>query len=318
MSDHRPIKVQFPKRMTVDSPETDKRIDSLAQVFKSQSEMLRGSVQKLLETLQVLRELPALVRDFQASVNEQFSNAFTHRMEAEVHSRQASLVAADKRREILEASLEERVARLPEDRGRIVERYGKVLGRVSKETQNRIAKLDKHAFDLLDHVYPKQIQERFSYDSMPTVRFLAAEAESAAAVRAICMEDALSHARVATSQLLDARAESWAALAAETSSQEVEAGAYRIPVLFVEVEDPSGERRVEFVRHPDVPVEAHADLVESLSSSFESEVADAPEARALTNPARDSLAAHLAQLMGEDLDGAAIDLEAVRWQGSPS
>ena len=200
-----PVEVRIPDKLKVETPGTDKRIDALSKVFQAFSKMLRESVRKMVDSLEVLKELPALLRDFQGMVAQQFTNLFTHQMEAQVHTRQANLLAASKKREVINSLYEEKVDQLPVDRERITRRYRQLLEKVGELVQSQIQKLDSHAFRLVDKAYPEHIQRRFTFESAPTYEYLAAYAEESAVARTIPLESALQNARRGIRDLLEKR-----------------------------------------------------------------------------------------------------------------
>ena len=109
---HENVTVNFPDKMEVDAPKTDNLIRSLTQAFKSLSNMLQTSFREIADALQTLKHLPDLVRSFQEEVTHQFTNLFAHQVEAQILARQANILSARKKREIVDLRQKEKMNHL--------------------------------------------------------------------------------------------------------------------------------------------------------------------------------------------------------------
>jgi hypothetical protein len=197
-------------------------------------------------SLESLTQLPQMIASLQHTVASQFQQLFAHEVEVAAGSRLASMQAAERKRDAARGALAERQARLSEDRERLSRRYGELLTQIAADCEFRVRQLDSHAFDIVEQAYPRQVQRRFELDSTPAVKLLAEHADESAAARTLCLgeklaalEGALENARA---ELADFQTE--VRQLATPDSPAV--GWYRLPCLFVELEDSAtGERRVE-------------------------------------------------------------------------
>ena len=242
------IVVQLPNKIEVDAPQTDKRIDAQIQAFTSLSKMLQKAFTEIAEALQTLRVLPNLVQGFQKQVNKEFQNLFRHQLEGQVHARNATRSARETKRDAMVGIREEKVKELPADRERIGKRYAVTLEQAAAQCDKQIRSLDSHAFRITEEVFPQQIQERFSYDSVGAFEFLAAHADESAAMRALCLGEGFAACHEAAGELLGARKGFYEDLKAAAVTGALQPGWHVLPVLVIETEDcASGSRGYEVV-----------------------------------------------------------------------
>ena len=87
MADNEIIKVQFPDKMRVSSPE----IDSILQVSERISTWLHKDLKQIIEPLTVLHAVPDLLKEVNSTVVNQFTSLFQGQIEADVINRQATI-----------------------------------------------------------------------------------------------------------------------------------------------------------------------------------------------------------------------------------
>lgn len=236
MSDDRPI-VQFPDKMVVESPKTDNAISALRTAFEALSRMLETSTKEIARSLTALSVLPDMMTQMKAHVTEQFTTLFRHQLEAQVLQRYANAEVARKKLEAAGRSEQDKVGQLEPDVQRISARYDKLLKAVASDCATRIRQLDSHAFDILDTIYPKQVQDRFSVESEPALTMVADHASQTALDRMEKLEGSLQKASSAVQLLLKQRSEFYRSLESHGTPARLESGPYHIPLLVVEVRD---------------------------------------------------------------------------------
>ncbi len=245
------VTVNFPDKMEVDAPKTDYMIDSLTQAFVSLSKMLQKAFVEILDALQTLKHVPEIVDNFQKEVTNQFTNMFTHQLESQIMSRQASMLSAQKKWEITDSRCKEKTDQLSNDIKRLTERYGQKFETLTDESKRRINDIDSHAFDVVEGIYPKQIQEKFSFDSVPAVELLAAHADDSAVARALCLEEGLESLHISIRNFLEKRESFYKELDFIKAEDKLSPGWYELPFLVAEVEDTStGEITHELTLDP--------------------------------------------------------------------
>lgn len=247
------IEVRLPDRMTVHAPKTDALIDSLVVAFSSLSTMLQASLVEIATTLQTLKGLPAQIDGLQSEMQHQFGLQLRTHLEAQVQMRLAAILSAGKQQAALLELKAERAALLPQDVDRLTARTIRLISEAASETTRHVRQLDSHVLDILEQVYPRQIQERFSVDSAEAFDILAAHASHAMTARAGAIDAALSDAKSALDQVVTLADSANAALEPFDWGDRVATGWHEATFLVVEVEDTETggvEQRVSLVGGP--------------------------------------------------------------------
>lgn len=245
-SDPPPIKVEIPQNIQVRSPETDQHIDAVRTAFESFGRQLDQTTGRIVTSLERLTQLPQMIAHLQQTVASQFHQLFAHEVEIAAGGRLAAMQAADSKRAAARDALSERQARLGEEREGLESRYGELLAQIAADCEFRVRQLDSHAFEIVEQAYPKQVQRRFELDSTPAVKLLAEHADESAVARTLCLGEKLSalDGAIAVARMELAGFQAEVARLATPDGPPV--GWYRLPCLFVELEDSvSGERRLE-------------------------------------------------------------------------
>lgn len=236
MSNNTPV-VKFPDKIQVESPKTDHAIHAMSDAFASLSEMLQESSKEMAGSLRMLRELPAIVTRLQENLADQFTNLFKHQLEAQILQRYANSQVSLRKVDSVRLAEDEKAGQLEPAIKRVDERYGQLLNNIAAECSARVKRLDSHAFDIMDLAYSKEIQEKFSFDSIPALEFLAGHAAESATARTEILDAALRDTVAAMRDLMADRYKFYGALAENAVSASLDAGVYRIPVMAVDVRD---------------------------------------------------------------------------------
>jgi hypothetical protein len=241
MADNEIIKVQFPDKMKVTSPE----IDSILKVSERISNWLHNDLKHVIEPLMVLHAVPDLLKEVNTTVVNQFTNLFQGQIEADVIHRQATIKVLNKKIASTENHIGQKEENLDKTLERINTRYDGLSDQLNKEHETFLKKLDSHAYEILDRIYYQQVQERFSYDSLPVTSLLADHAMVSATDRTICLEKGFSDAFEQVTNYVEVKQ----SLADDTipfQCNELSEGIYDLPFCFIETEDrQTGERHLE-------------------------------------------------------------------------
>lgn len=227
--------VRFPSKMTVESPKTDALIDAQIAAFSALSRNLETGFSNLLLGMKTLERMPDLLLRFQAQIESQLSTIFTHQLEAGILSRHAALLSLRRTATAIEGLLREKTEQLTPDRERIIARYQELLGKVATQCEDRIRELDSHALQLLEDVYPTQVQRYFSRVSTPVVGLIADHQGKAAAERRAILQRALVEAREQLASLRNLAQEHERTVAACSSASSHAAGWYAFDALALTV-----------------------------------------------------------------------------------
>jgi uncharacterized membrane-anchored protein YhcB (DUF1043 family) len=261
-SDNRPLKVQVDE---VNSP----KIDAINRATQRISNWLHNDLREIIKPLQSLKSLPDDVGDLKKRLIEQFRKLFVGQVTAEMKAREANIRVGVQKSELVETHIERKKGQLEESQERIRSRFGRLAKAVSKDHANDLERLDSHAYRITEHIYPEQVQERFSYESPVFWRALAQHSVSSANARSECLLEGNESAQSAVSTFLDRREAFDEAL--EAMSCSAQPGRYALPYWAVRVEDPdTGEERTDVLfpwdlQKTDPPVSE--DALEALRSA---------------------------------------------------
>ncbi len=241
------IEVRIPDRMTVDAPRTDALIDSLVEAFGALSKMLQASLVEIAATLQTLKGIPDQLGSFQTVVQQQLGLQIRVQLEAQVQMRLAAILSAGKQQAALIALKAEVAAALPRDVDRITSRATRRIAEAAEETARSIRLLDSHVLDILEQIYPRQIQERFSIDSAAAFEMLAAHASHAMTARAAAIDGSLRDVQFALDEIEVLRSDAMRALENLDWGQEPQPGWNEAAFFVVEIEEGTDGPRSEHV-----------------------------------------------------------------------
>ncbi len=235
------IKVQFPKEMKVSSPE----IDSILKVSEKISNWLHHDLRNIIEPLTVLKSVPDLVKQVNQTVVYQFTNLFQGQIEADVMNRQATIKVLNKKIVSTESHIGLKEENLDKTIERIDKRYESLSDQLNREHETFLKKLDSHAYEITDRIFSQQVQERFSYDSIPVTGFLADHAIVSATDRTVCIEKGFNDAYDQVSNYVEEKRMFEEQIGSYQCDLLTE-GVYDLPFCFIETEDRmTGERHIE-------------------------------------------------------------------------
>lgn len=240
--------IQFPDKMRVESPKTDHLIDSILKLFVSLSHMLEDGFKKILDALQVLKKLPDLVYQFQQEVSNQFSQMFTRNLEVQIFSRQANILAAKQKHDMIESRKQERITHLQQYKQKVLDRYRHIFENLASESDSRLKKLDNHAYSIVDKIYPNEIQARFSFDSGDVGKVIAAHADDSVQARSLCLDEGWDRTRKELQQYIKEHEELYQRIDSFVQPAGLQPGCYEIPFLIYEVKNiQTGAVRTEII-----------------------------------------------------------------------
>lgn len=235
------IKVQFPKEMKVSSPE----IDSILKVSEKISNWLHHDLRNIIEPLTVLKSVPDLVKQVNQTLVYQFTNLFQGQIEADVMNRQATIKVLNKKIVSTESHIGLKEENLDKTIERIDKRYESLSDQLNREHETFLKKLDSHAYEITDRIFSQQVQERFSYDSIPVTGFLADHAIVSATDRTVCIEKGFNDAYDQVSNYVEEKRMFEEQIGSYQCNLLTE-GVYDLPFCFIETEDRmTGERHIE-------------------------------------------------------------------------
>jgi hypothetical protein len=223
---------QFPDRFKIDSPDIQAIRDTATRI----SNWLHRDLREIMEPLQVLRELPAMLTSFKERMVEQFDMMFTGQAELQLLSRQANIKVIEQKLDFTGNHIEKKQQQFEDVSKRVVKRYRELAEQLSKEHESFLNRLDSHAYEILDKTYPVQVEERVSLGAIPASNYLVAHTLESAYARTVCLEQGFAGAREAVSGFLEQRRNSYEELK-DLSTSALEEGAYELPFWFVETED---------------------------------------------------------------------------------
>lgn len=236
-----PIKVQFPKQMKVHSPE----IDSIKANSNRISNWLHNDLKNIIEPLTVVRFIPDLIKELKQTIVNQFTNLLLGQVEADVINRQANIKVLNKKIDSTQIHIAQKEEGLNKTIDRLTDRYSTLSDQLNTEHETFLRKLDSHAYDIIEKVYPQQVQEKFSYDSVPGISFLSDHAMISVEDRNICIDKGFKNALKAISHFTKDREQFYNELS-EFECNLLDEGAYELPWCFVEMENNiTGETKLE-------------------------------------------------------------------------
>jgi hypothetical protein len=222
--DNRPIEVKFPKQMEVHSPE----IDSIKATSNRISNWLHNDLKNIIEPLTVVRFIPDLIKELKQTIVNQFTNLLMGQVEADVINRQANIKVLNKKIDSTQTHIAQKEENLNKTIERVTNRYSSLSDQLNTEHETFLRKLDSHAYEIIEKVYPQQIQDKFSYDSLPGISFLSDHAMVSVTDRNICLEQGFNDAFKAVSAFIENREQLYSDLI-DFECQLLDEGTYELP-----------------------------------------------------------------------------------------
>lgn len=289
-------------RVDVDNINSPK-IDAIKTATERVSNWLHNDLREIIKPLQNLHTLPDDIADLKKRLVEQFKRLFVGQITAEMKSREANIRVAQRKANLLETHVDRKKEQLTESRERVQARYEKLAESVSKDHKADLERLDSHAYEITETIYPEQIQERFSYESPVFWTALAEHSAASAAARTSCLKEGTEAAASELASFLDAREQFHEDLSRLASSR-AEPGEYELSYWFVEVEDEdTGETHLDVLFPWDLndtrpPVSDDQEKV--LRRAARTEVTDESPGRSLSEEERELLLEELWQKVDGD------------------
>ena len=233
-----------PEKIQVTSPE----LDALNETAQRLSDWLHRDMKETVRALQVLPTIPSLLQDFKTRIVEQFKLMFTNQLETQMIAREANIRVLEQKEGVVEHHLRNKKKQFEEAKQRVSSRYDRLSDQQTTEHTNFLRQLDGHAYDIPEKIYPHQVLGRFSFDSVPSYRYLAAHTVESAVVRNECLTEGYGKAAEAIGEFLNRREQFYRSLG-ESGQTQLEEGSYELPYWIVGIEDRSTgiiEERVLF------------------------------------------------------------------------
>jgi len=235
------VRVNFPKKMNIDSPE----LRTIEKSTKTIIEILSEYLKKIAEPLQVLKELPTMMGSVQKTVSDNFRDLFISNIETQVLSRQANIKVQETKIGHTRDHMEKKNSHANEMIEKVKSDYKGYFEEIANEHELFLRKLDSHAYEIVENYYPKQIQEKFSFLSIPCINFLSNHTTESAQARSsfitTCVEDA--------EQSIDTFLEERNMFNDDLNKYHIpnlKEGIFELPVSFIEIENiETGEKELQ-------------------------------------------------------------------------
>ncbi len=257
--------VNFPSVMEVQSPE----IEAISESTKAIADVLHNDLEKAVSSLMYLTKLPGYFEGLEKIVTEQFTNLFTNQVEATILNRQANVNVLKNKISYIEEHIKKKEQHVETTNGNITKRYSGITSDMVNEHEHFLKKLDSHVYALTDSIYPKQIQEKFSFNVQPNINYLTSHARESAFVRTICINEDFIKSKNRIDSFLEERQLFDLKLSENAIDTSLNDGNYNIPLLFAEVENiETGEVEVQLICPDDLKSNIHIEswsLIEQLA-----------------------------------------------------
>lgn len=206
---------------------------------------LHSDLKKIMEPLAVIKFIPDLIRELKQTIVKQFTGLFTGQIEADVITRQANIKVLNRKIESTDRHMKQKEENLDKTVERIEERYTILTNQLNQEHETFLRKLDSHAYDIVEKIYPAQVQKRFSCDSLPGIDFLAEHARLSVTDRSVCLDQGMNDALREVSAFMEKRQLLYNELE-EFECLHLDEGTYELPWCFVQLENrETGETKFE-------------------------------------------------------------------------
>jgi len=206
---------------------------------------LHNDLKKIMEPLAVVKFIPDLIRELKQTIVKQFTNLFTGQVEADVITRQATIKVLNRKIESTDRHIKHKEENLQKTVERIEERYTILTDQLNREHEAFLRKLDSPAYDIVEKIYPAQVQNRFSGDSLPGIEFLAEHAKVSVTDRSLCLDEGLNDAQREVAAFMEKRQLLYQELE-QFECLQLDEGVYELPWCFVQLENrETGETKLE-------------------------------------------------------------------------
>jgi hypothetical protein len=161
---------------------SEQSINHLGSVMKQLLDTLKTFQKQIMESLNVLKELPQMLSDIRKDLNEGTLRQIEAQGEMEMYSKQAR-IAAEKEHLLGEnVAIDDMEKQLNEDITVVTLRYDKINAELDKECRKRIRELDSTLLDLPE-AFPKELLEGLNTSFGPHIQKLFDDASSSYAER---------------------------------------------------------------------------------------------------------------------------------------
>ncbi len=227
------INVEFPKKMEIHSPE----LDAVSKSTNTLVKILERHLQEIIKPLQTLYELPNLLRQLNETVTHNFKALFQSSVEADVLDRQATLKVIETKTGFVETHITRKKTHASDAINQIQNDYDQYFHELAQEQEFFLQKLDSHAYDLVEKAYPKHIQEKFSFHSLPSLHFLTEHISDSASARTTAINTLLTEAEAQINHFVVARDLFYDKLDNLKIDSQMSIGSYNVPCWAVDIEN---------------------------------------------------------------------------------
>ena len=215
----------------VESPE----IASINVTAQRISQWLHNDFVEVVKPLQVLPELPGILEDFKNRLVDQFRIHFSGQVAVQMKAREVNIKVAERKHHFLEGQVDRRWAIKRQQTERIETRFNNLAEQIAHEHSSFLRQLDQHVYQIVDEIFPEQIQAKFSFISQPFWYELARRAALSSVARSHCLNEGYEDTRHAVERFLQARQSVYEQVGALDSG--LQPGYYEIPYWYAVVED---------------------------------------------------------------------------------
>ncbi len=293
----------------------DHTIHALQISFENLYRILHEKLEKISGQLVTIEKVPGMLKQLQETMVGQFELAFLRAFEAQIVSQMSGVLANENRIKALGTFLNEKHAQLETNCQRVAGRYDQLLDKLAENNKERRKKLDSHAYELLERIYPHQVQPAFDQVVQPFYSFLSAHAVDASRARTNALGEAFARLCDDVREFQAERDRTYETIGKWLIKDWAE-GAYELRVRVVETEDiATGRRSVEIM-----PLEGGESLPPAVREAIRKQTLEAvrdAKREALAPGEIDALAAAL-RTQGGTTDGEIERLRRDRpqWIGS--
>jgi len=225
------IKIDFPKSIEVESND----IKTIRVTAERISNWLHNDLRNIIAPLQVLHKVPDMLSEFQKNMIEQFSSLFQNQIETLVIARQANIKILTKKISLVKEHVSKKESQLKEAKQHIIDRYKNLRDKLIRQHVKFLKAMDSHAFDIVEKIYPKEIEEKFSFISVPAQNYIVAHTEESALVRYSLIKEKIEETKRIIWSFLDKREDFYDAI--DRYAVDLEEGVYQLPYYYVEIEE---------------------------------------------------------------------------------
>ncbi|MCK5148685.1 hypothetical protein KAR48_18165 [bacterium] len=243
MDDRVNVKVDFPRKMEVDSP----KIRSIERSTTAIVDVLHENMKKIVEPLQELKFIRTTLAVFREDMVERVRELFTGSVAVQMKAREADIIVNKNKIKFIASHIQKKHAQYQEIVKRIKSRYGRYSKQLVKEHSDFICQLDGHVFELTDSIYPNEIQKKFSFVSVEFWNQIAKNLAETVLTRSQSLNSASTKAETHIDHFLEQRNQCYLSMDSLFSNAMKE-GEYNIPFYYaVIVNEETGEVETQIV-----------------------------------------------------------------------